>query len=71
VLSIDPVTGETLWMYREKETSRWAASARQNYGKGVAYAEVDGRDVFYMFSPGFYLHALDAETGHPIPGTSC
>ena len=67
VLCIDPVTGETLWMYREKETPRWAASARQNYGKGVAYAEVDGRDVIYMISPGFYLHALDAETGHPIP----
>src|SRR3990172_4878542 len=54
-------------MYREKDPPRWAASARQNYGKGVAYAEVDGRDVIDMISPAFYLHALDAETGHPIP----
>ena len=66
-LAIDPATGETLWMYREKDNPRWEASTRQNYGKGVAYARVDGRDVIYLITPGFYLHALDAETGLPIP----
>jgi quinoprotein glucose dehydrogenase len=64
---IDPATGETLWMYREKDNPRWEASTRKNYGKGVAYAEVDGRGVIYLLTPGYYLHALDAETGLPIP----
>ena len=41
---------------------------RQNYGKGVAYGEVDGRDVIYYSSPGFFLHALDAKTGRPLEG---
>ncbi|HEX2344822.1 MAG TPA: PQQ-binding-like beta-propeller repeat protein [Vicinamibacterales bacterium] len=64
---IDPATGETLWMYREKDNPRWEASTRKNYGKGVAYAEVDGRGIIYLLTPGYYLHALDAETGLPIP----
>jgi quinoprotein glucose dehydrogenase len=64
---IDPATGETLWMYREKDNPRWEASTRKNYGKGVAYAEVDGRGIIYLVTPGYYLHALDAETGVPIP----
>ncbi|MGH9313145.1 MAG: PQQ-binding-like beta-propeller repeat protein [Vicinamibacterales bacterium] len=64
---IDPATGETLWMYREKDNPRWEASTRKNYGKGVAYAEVDGRGVIYLVTPGYYLHALDAESGLPIP----
>ena len=59
VVSIDPSTGETLWMWRMKENPRWAASARQNYGKGVAHAEVDGRDVIFHITPGFYLVALE------------
>ena len=68
VAAIDPETGETLWTYREPHTTRWDRSMRQNYGKGVAYAEVDGRGVIYYTSPGFFLHALDAKTGRPIEG---
>jgi quinoprotein glucose dehydrogenase len=41
---------------------------RQNYGKGVAYAEIDGRDVLFYTSPAFFLHALDAKTGRHIEG---
>lgn len=67
VVAIDPGTGETLWMYRMKETDRWAESSRQSYGKGVAHAKVDGRDVIYTIDPGYYLVALDAETGIPLP----
>jgi secondary thiamine-phosphate synthase enzyme len=42
-----------------------AGSARRGRttGKGVAYAEVDGRGVIYLVTPGFFLHALDAKTG--------
>ena len=39
---------------------------RAGYGKGVAYAEIDGRGVIFLTSPGFFLHALDAKTGQPL-----
>ncbi|MGH9391112.1 MAG: hypothetical protein ACRD1Z_15970, partial [Vicinamibacteria bacterium] len=65
VVCIEPETGETLWMFREKETPRWAASTRKDYGKGVAFARVDGRPVLYLLTPASYLWALDADTGQP------
>jgi glucose dehydrogenase len=68
VAAIDPATGETLWTFREPHTGRWESSPRQNYGRGVAYAEIDGRGVIYLVTPGFFLHALDAKTGLPIEG---
>jgi len=66
VVAIDPESGETLWTYREPNTTRWERSMRQNYGKGVAYAQLNGRDVILYISPAFFLHALDAETGRHI-----
>lgn len=68
VVAIDPATGDTLWSYREPSTPRWEYSMRKDYGKGVAYAEVDGRGVIYIISPAFFLTALDAETGRPLEG---
>ena len=68
VVAIDPATGETLWTYREPNTERFERSMRQNYGKGVAFAELDGRLVIYFSSPGFFLHAIDAATGQPLEG---
>ena len=68
VVAIDASTGETLWTFREPHTLRYDRSERYNYGKGVAYAEVDGRGVIYLTTPGFFLHALDAETGQPLEG---
>ncbi|MED5534372.1 MAG: hypothetical protein VX690_01600 [Pseudomonadota bacterium] len=67
VVSIDPATGETIWTYREPHTTRYERGMRNNYGKGVAYSEVDGRGVIFTTSPGFFLHALDAKTGTPVP----
>ncbi len=68
VAAIDPATGETLWTFREPYTQRWEGSPRKNYGRGVAYTEVDGRGVIYVVTPAFFLHALDAKTGAPIEG---
>ncbi len=68
VVSIDPTTGATLWSYREPDTRRWSYSMRADYGKGVGYANIDGRDVIYIISPGFFLTALDAATGRPLEG---
>ncbi|PCH61219.1 MAG: hypothetical protein COC19_04985 [SAR86 cluster bacterium] len=66
VIAIDPATGENLWTFREPETIRHQRSPRQAYGKGVAYAEVNGRGIIYITTPGFFLWALDAKTGLPI-----
>ena len=68
VVAIDPSTGATLWSYREPDTPRWSYSMRADYGKGVGYANIDGRDVIYIISPGFFLTALDAATGRPLEG---
>ncbi len=68
VVAIDPATGETIWSYREPHTYRHEYSMRKDYGKGVAYSEVDGRGVIYIISPAFFLTALDAKTGEPLEG---
>ena len=66
VAAIDAATGETLWVFREPETMRYRRSPRTDFGKGVAYAEVDGRRVIYITSPAFFLWALDAKTGRHL-----
>jgi glucose dehydrogenase len=66
VAAIDPATGETLWTFREAPTKRYEDSMRKNYGKGVAYDEVEGRGRIYLITPAFFLWALDAETGRPV-----
>jgi quinoprotein glucose dehydrogenase len=68
VVALDPASGELLWSYREPNTFRYEYSMRKDYGKGVAYAEIDGRGVIYIVSPGFFLTALDAKTGRPLEG---
>jgi len=68
VVAIDPATGETLWSYVEPKTGRYEYSMRKDYGKGVGYANIDGRGVVYIISPAFFLTALDAETGQPLEG---
>ncbi len=68
VVAMDPATGETIWTFQEPVTWRQEYSMRANYGKGVAYAEVDGRGVVFISTPAFFLHALDAETGQPLEG---
>lgn len=68
VVAIDPASGKTLWTFQEPETFRWEYSMRASHGKGVAYAEIDGRGVVYIVTPAFFLHALDAETGKPLDG---
>ena len=65
-VAIDPATGETLWTFREPATKRWEDSMRKNYGKGVAYAEVNGRPMIYLVTPAFFMHALDPATGRKI-----
>ncbi len=66
VVAMDPATGETIWTYREPNTTRWERSMRAGYGKGVAYGELNGRGVIYIVTPAFFLHAIDAKTGQHV-----
>ncbi|MGD2045109.1 MAG: PQQ-binding-like beta-propeller repeat protein [Gemmatimonadota bacterium] len=67
VIALDPSNGELLWSFTEPNTHRWEYSMRKGYGKGVAYAEVPGRGgVVFITTPGFFLWALDADTGRPL-----
>jgi glucose dehydrogenase len=67
VVSIDPTTGQLLWSWVEPTTFRSSYSMRAAYGKGVAYANVPGRgEVVFVTTPGFFLAALDANTGQPL-----
>lgn len=66
VVAIDGATGETLWMWRIKETKRWEVSPRRFSGRGVAYTEVDGEGRILVTTPGFFMAMLNAKTGQPI-----
>ena len=66
VISMDPASGKLLWNFVEPETYRSKYSMRAAYGKGVAYHEIDGRGVIYIATPGFFLFAIDAQTGQPL-----
>jgi outer membrane protein assembly factor BamB len=68
VVALDPATGKSLWAWQEPDTFRRTYSPRFNHGKGVAYAEIDGRGVVYIVTAAFILHALDVETGKPLEG---
>ena len=65
-VALDATTGETLWIWRMRDNPRWESSPRRFSGRGLTYAEVDGSGRIYVVTPGFYMAALDAETGHPI-----
>ena len=67
VIALDPKTGELPWSFTEPNTHGYEDSMRKVYGKGVAYGEVPGRGgVVFISTPGFFLWALDADTGQPI-----
>ena len=63
VVSLDPGTGEMLWMHSEHEGARGEAAPRQLSGRGLAYWS-DGKDERILYvTPGYRLIALDAKTG--------
>ncbi|MFN8573290.1 MAG: PQQ-binding-like beta-propeller repeat protein [Gemmatimonadaceae bacterium] len=66
-MALDPVTGETLWMYRLDEGIRWQKAPRQFAGRGLSYW-TDGRaERVIVITPGYHLLSLDAKTGRPDP----
>ena len=66
VVALDAATGELLWMHREDEGERGAASPRRLSGRGLAYW-TDGTEARILYvTIGFRLVALDAATGARI-----
>jgi quinoprotein glucose dehydrogenase len=68
VAAIDAATGRQLWLWAGMdEGGRDRYAPRRNAGRGVAYW-TDGRDErIFVVTTGFYLVALDARTGMPVP----
>ena len=68
VVALDAATGELLWIHREDEGERAAASPRRLSGRGLAYW-TDGTEARILYvTIGFRLVALDAATGARIAG---
>ena len=65
-VAIDPMTGETLWVFRLDEGERGAVAARIP-NRGLSYW-TDGRgdERILLITPGFQLVALNAKDGHRI-----
>ncbi|MBT5876326.1 MAG: PQQ-binding-like beta-propeller repeat protein [Candidatus Latescibacteria bacterium] len=68
VVAIDPGTGEALWSYRPQEDpERFQKAPRPSPGRGVTFwTDGKGDNRIYTVSKGFYLHAIDAETGELV-----
>ena len=68
VVALDAATGELLWLHREDEGARAAASPRRLSGRGLAYwTDGDEARILYV-TIGFRLVALDARTGARVAG---
>ena len=66
VVAIDAASGETLWIWRPDEGERFEDSPRKMSGRGVAYwTDGQGDERIFTATPGFFLVALDANTGLP------
>src|SRR5204862_4181403 len=49
--------------------ARYKAAPRKTSGRGLArWSDGAGHDRLFVVTPGFYLAALDPDTGRPVPG---
>jgi quinoprotein glucose dehydrogenase len=70
VVALDPKSGELLWVWRPNDgAERFARAPRKTSGRGPAYrTDGAGNERLFTVTPGFYLAALDPDTGRPVPG---
>lgn len=66
VIALDAATGQMLWLWRPEEGQRFAAAPRKGSGKGLSYYNAGGQDIIFTITPGYYLVALNAQTGDPV-----
>ena len=68
VAALDAVTGQQLWMWMGMdENGRDRKAPRRNAGRGVSYWTDGKEERIFVITTGFYLVALDARTGVPVP----
>ncbi|MEX0964338.1 MAG: hypothetical protein WDZ52_09920 [Pseudohongiellaceae bacterium] len=67
VVALDAISGQILWMWRPTEAQRFADAPRKGSGKGLSYYNGAGQEVIFTITPGYYLVALNAVTGDPVP----
>ena len=66
IVAVDASTGQTLWMWRPREGTRFEQAARKDSGKGLSFYRDDaGRGFIISVTPGYQLVKLNAETGLP------
>jgi quinoprotein glucose dehydrogenase len=70
VVALDAKSGELLWVWRPNDgEQRFARAPRKTSGRGPAYwTDGAGNERLLTVTPGFYLAALDPDTGRPVPG---
>lgn len=68
VVALDAGTGELLWKYALNEGPRGESAPRQLSGRGLAYWTDGSEERVIYVTPGYYMIALDARTGRPVPG---
>jgi quinoprotein glucose dehydrogenase len=67
IVAADAASGETIWVYRPNEGSRFDAAPRKVH-RGVSYwTDGKGDERIIFATPGFHLIALNAKTGLPVP----
>ena len=64
-VAIDPLTGETLWMFRFDEGVRGDRAVRKQ-NRGLTYWTDGEEERILMISPGYQLIALNAKNGRRI-----
>ena len=72
VVAIDAKSGELLWVWRpERRRAAFRAAPRKTSGRGAAYwSDGAGNERLFVVTPGFYLVALDPDTGRPEPSSA-
>lgn len=67
VVALDAMSGELLWLWRPDEGQRFDDAPRKGSGKGLSYYNNNGQETIFTITPGYYLVALNAQTGDPLP----
>jgi quinoprotein glucose dehydrogenase len=68
VAAIDAATGKQLWLWEGiDEHGRDRKAPRRNAGRGVAYWTDGKEERIFVVTTGFFLVALNAKTGRPVP----
>lgn len=68
VAALDAATGQILWLWRPQEGERFDTAPRKGSGRGLSFWSDGDQKRILTITPGFFLVALDAETGLPDLG---